>query len=51
MGSQNRKREIADWIDQPRVPPLRNEEEESEGKEEDVSATKSSTEDNSPINE
>ena len=44
-------RDIAYWIGQPRGSPLRNEEEESEGEEEDVSATKSSTEDNSPINE
>ena len=49
--SKKRERDIADWIGRPRKPPLSNEDDEYEGKEEHVGATKASTEDNSPIDE
>ena len=47
--SKKCKRDIADWIGRYHKPPSRNEDEEAEGEEEDVGATQSSTEDNSPI--
>ena len=49
--SEKRDRDIADWIGQPRKPPLRNQDEEYEGEEEDDGATQASTEDNSRIKE
>ena len=51
MDSKKRERDIADWIGRPYKPPSRNEDEEAEGKEEDVGATQASTEDKSLIKE
>ena len=48
---KKRKRDIAEWIVQPRKPPSRNEDEESEGDKEDFGATQASKEDNSSIDE
>ena len=41
--SKKLKRDIADWIGRPPHPPLSNEDEEAEGKEEEVCATQAST--------
>ena len=43
LDSKKREREIADWIGRPRKSPSSNEDEESEGKEEDVGSTQAST--------
>ena len=43
LDREKRERDIADWIGRPREPPSRNEDEEAEGKEEDVGATQAST--------
>ena len=51
MDSKKHERYIADWIGRPWELPSRNEDEEAEGEEEDVGATKASSEDNSHINE
>ena len=51
LDSKKSERQITDWIGRPCEPPSRNEYKEAEGKEENVGATKSSTEDNSPIDE
>ena len=49
--SEKRKRDIADWIGGPCKTPSSNKDKESEGEEEDVSATQASTEENYSINE
>ena len=51
MDRNKLKRDITKRIGRPRKLPLRNEDGEAEGKQEDVSATQSSTEDNFLINE
>ena len=51
LDSKKRKRYIADWIGRHLKTPPSNEDEEAEVEEEDVGATQSSTEDNSPIEE
>ena len=50
LDSKKRKRDIADCINRPRKLSSSNEDKEAEGKEEDVSATQASIEDNPPIN-
>ena len=49
LDSEQRERDIADWISRPHEPPLSNKYKEAEIKEEDVGATQDSTEENSPI--
>ena len=51
LDSKKLERDIADWIGRPREPPLRNEDEEAEGKGEDIGTTQASTEESSPIDE
>ena len=47
---KKRKRDIAEWVVQPRKLPFSNEDKEAEGREEEVGPTQASTEYNSPIN-
>ena len=51
LDSENRERDIAEWIDLHRKQSSRNKDKEAEGKEGDVGGTQASKEDNSPIDE
>ena len=49
MESKKREKYIAEWIGRPLKPPLHNEDDENEDKEEDVGAPLASTEDSSLV--
>ena len=51
LDSNKRDKDIKDWIVWLRIPLTRNKDEKADAKEEEVCATQSLTEDNSPINE